>query len=137
VKIRTEIHDCIRNNDFERLKALLSKHRINLNSFNLSIENDTFLHSAAKSNNVKMIQFILQRLSPNIRQQLTMMKNNQQQLPGDLLTVWAPNTFTVSSEVQTWSKEARWNSLLSSNSLLQTTQRCSLSYSAICYVTMN
>jgi hypothetical protein len=51
------------------------------------------------------------------------------------------NTFIVSSEIQTscessvdaWSKEARWNSLLPSNSLLQTTQRSSLSNSAICY----
>src|SRR5512138_2863724 len=52
----------------------------------------------------------------------------------------AINTFTVSSEIQTscessvdaWSKEARWNSLLPSNSLLQTTQRCSLYNSAVC-----
>jgi hypothetical protein len=50
------------------------------------------------------------------------------------------NTFTVSSEIQTncessvdaWSKEARWNSLLPSNSLLQTAQRCSLYNFAIC-----
>src|SRR5690606_30601280 len=50
------------------------------------------------------------------------------------------HTFTVSFEIQTiressvdaWSKEARWNSLLPSNSLLQTTQRRSLRNSAIC-----
>src|SRR5690606_24698519 len=53
------------------------------------------------------------------------------------------NTFTVSSFIQTscessvdaCSKEARWNSLLSSNSLLQTTQRCSLHNSALCCLT--
>src|SRR5690606_18557720 len=68
------------------------------------------------------------------------LKIYQQRLPAELLTLI--NTFTVSSFIQTscessvdaWSKEARWNSLLPSNSLLQTTQRCSLSNSTICFL---
>jgi ankyrin repeat protein len=54
-----EIHDCIRMNDIEQLMTLLSEHNINLDIFNLSQDGDTILHSAAKSNNVKMIEFII------------------------------------------------------------------------------
>jgi hypothetical protein len=35
-----------------------------LNSFNLSEDDDTILHTAAKSNDVKMIEFLLQRIYP-------------------------------------------------------------------------
>jgi hypothetical protein len=63
-KLSEEIYDCIRTNALEQLKTLLSQHSINLNSFNLSADGDTILHSAAKSNNVKMMEFVLQRISP-------------------------------------------------------------------------
>jgi ankyrin repeat protein len=63
-KLWTEIHECIRTNDLKQLMTLLSQHTINLNSFNLSTDGDTILHSAAKSNDVKMMEFVLQRISP-------------------------------------------------------------------------
>jgi hypothetical protein len=75
--------------------TLLSKHTINLNSFNLSDDGDTILHSAAKSNNVKMIEFILQRISPSTKQRMMKMKNKQQHLPIDLLTTWTPSTHSL------------------------------------------
>jgi hypothetical protein len=78
------IHDCISTNDLERLKTLLSKHTIN--SFYLSEDGDLILHSAARSNNVKMIEFVLQRISPSTREKMIKMKNNHGQLPADLLT---------------------------------------------------
>jgi hypothetical protein len=90
-----EIHDCIRCNDLEKLTALLSQHTINLNSFNLSTDRDTILHSAAKSNDVKMIEFVLQRISPRTKQRMMKMKNNQKQLPADLLRVWTPSTHAL------------------------------------------
>jgi hypothetical protein len=121
-----KLHDCIRTNDLEQLMTLLSQHRI--------------LHSAAKSNDVKMIEYVLQRLSPRTRELMKKKKNTQGQLPADLVRICTIHTFTVSSEIQTscessvdaWSKETRWNSLLPSNSLLQTTQRSSLCNSATC-----
>jgi hypothetical protein len=88
MKLWKEIHECIRTNDMKQLKALLSKHTINLNSFNLSGYKDTILHSAAKSNDVKMMEFVLQRLSPSIKQRMMKMKNRQQQLPSHLVTKW-------------------------------------------------
>jgi hypothetical protein len=90
-----EIHDCIRTNDFHQLKLLLSKHTINLNSFNLSADGDTILHSAAKSNDVKMIEFVVHRLSPRIKQQMAKMKNKQQQLPSDIVRTWTSSTHSL------------------------------------------
>jgi hypothetical protein len=75
--------------------TLLSKHTINLNSCNLSTDGDTILHSAAKSNDVKMITFILQRVSPRTREQMVKMKNYQQQLPSDLVARWTPSTHSL------------------------------------------
>jgi hypothetical protein len=91
----TEIHDCIRTNDLEQLMTLLSKQTINLNSFNLSTDGDTILHSAAKSNDVKMIEFVLQRVSPINKQRMMKMKNKQQQLPSDLVRIWTPSTHSL------------------------------------------
>jgi ankyrin repeat protein len=91
-----EIHGCISKNDLEQLMTLLSKHTINnLNSLNLSWGGDTVLHSAAKSNNVEMIEFILQRISPSAKQRMLRIKNRQQQLPTDLLTIWAPSIHSL------------------------------------------
>jgi hypothetical protein len=70
------IHESIRTNDLKQLMTLLSRHTINsLNSFNLSRDGDTILHSAAKSNDVKMIEFIFQRLSPSAKQRMLNMRN--------------------------------------------------------------
>jgi hypothetical protein len=65
-----DIHDHIRRNNSEQLKNLLPtrKRTIKLNSFNLSSEGDTILHSDAKSNDVKMIESILQILSPSAKE---------------------------------------------------------------------
>jgi hypothetical protein len=75
--------------------ALLSKHTINLNSFNLSFDRNTILHSAAMSNDVKMIEFVLQRISPSTKQRMMKMKNRQQKLPLDLVAVWTPSTHSL------------------------------------------
>ena len=92
--------------------TLLSKHTINLNSFNLSTDGDTILHSAAKSNDVKMIEFILQRISsstttnvkdeelprrsPNIKERMLKTKNKHQQLPANLVApIWAPSIHSL------------------------------------------
>jgi ankyrin repeat protein len=90
-----DIHDYIRNDDLKELMSLLSDHTINLNSLNLSDDGDTILHSAARSNDVKMMEFILQRISPNTKQRMLKMRNKQQQLPSDLLTVWAPSIHSL------------------------------------------
>jgi hypothetical protein len=91
-----EIHDCIRTNDLQQLMTLLSKHSINLNSFNLSTDGDTVLHSAAKSNNVKMIEFVLQRISPSTKQRMLQMRNKELQHPSDLiLTRWTPSIHSL------------------------------------------
>src|SRR5690606_20401993 len=95
MKMWGEVHDCIRANDKEQLMTLLSNHTINLNSFNLSTDGDTILHSAAKSNNVKMMEFILQRISPNAKGRMINMKNRQQQLPSDIVTRWTPSTHSL------------------------------------------
>jgi hypothetical protein len=134
VKLWEDIHDVTRTNDLKQLMTLLSNRTVNLNSFNLSTDGDTILHSALKSNDARMMSFIMGNLSRGTRERMLKMKNAQGQLPVDLVRVYAINTFTVSSEIQTscessvdvWSKEARWNSLSPSNSLLQTTQRSSL-----------
>jgi hypothetical protein len=94
-KIWREIHDCIRTNDLQQLMTLLSKHSINLNICNVSTDGDTVLHSAAKSNNVKMIEFVLQRISPSIKQRMVKMKNFHNQLPSDLVTKWTPSTHSL------------------------------------------
>jgi hypothetical protein len=90
-----EVHDCIRTNDLKQLMSLVSEHTINLNSFNLYRDGDTILHSAAKSNNVRMMEYILQRISPNTKQIMLNTKNYQQQYPSDLLTVWAPSIHSL------------------------------------------
>jgi RNA binding exosome subunit len=90
-----EIHDRTRTNDLQQLMTLLSKHSINLNSFYLSKDKDTILHSAAKSNNVNMIEFVLQRISPNVKQQMMKMRNNQKKLVADFLTTWTPSTHSL------------------------------------------
>jgi hypothetical protein len=90
-----EIHDHICTNALEQLKTLLSKHTISLNSFNLSAEGDTILHSAAKSNDVKMIEFVLQRISPSTKEKMMKMENYHQLFPVDLLTVWAPSIHSL------------------------------------------
>jgi hypothetical protein len=95
MKTWREIHDCIRTNDLEQLMTLLSKHSINLNSFILSTDGGTILHSAVKSNDVKMIGYILQRISPSTKQRMLKMKNKRQQLPSDLVTAWAPSTHSL------------------------------------------
>jgi ankyrin repeat protein len=95
-KMWIAIHDCIRNNDLEQLMTLLSKHSINLNSFNRSSYGDTFLHSAAKSNNVKMIEYVLQRISPSAKRIMLKMKNNHSQLPSELIaTRWTPSIHSL------------------------------------------
>jgi hypothetical protein len=95
MEIWKEIHDCIRTNRLEQLVTLLSKHTINLNCFNLSDDGDTIIHSAVKSNNVKMMAFILQ-ISPSAREQMLKMRNKQQQLPSDLLTTtWTPSIHSL------------------------------------------
>jgi hypothetical protein len=87
-----KVHKCIRTNDCPQLMRLLSKHKISLNNFNLSENRDTVLHSAAKSNNVKMMEFVLQSVSPSARQQMIKMKNLQLQLPSDIVAVeWKPS----------------------------------------------
>jgi hypothetical protein len=48
-KLWSEIHECIQTDNLKQLKALLSKHTINLNCLNKFINGDTILHSAAKS----------------------------------------------------------------------------------------
>jgi hypothetical protein len=91
----SEIHEYISTNDLQQLMTLLSKHTINLNSFNLSTDGDTILHSAAKSNNVKMIEFILQRISPSTKERMLKMKNEHDKLPSELVTVWTPSTHSI------------------------------------------
>jgi ankyrin repeat protein len=94
-KVWQEIHYCIRTNDIEQLMALLSKHTIDLNSFRLW-DGDTILHSAARSNSVAMMQFILQRISPRTKQWMMRMKNPQLLLPSDLVTTtWQPSIHSL------------------------------------------
>jgi ankyrin repeat protein len=94
-KLWTAIHDHIRTNALEQLMTLLSQNTINLNCFNLSRDGDTILHSAAKSNDVKMMEFVLQRISPSTRERMLKTKNYQQQLPVDLLATWAPSIHSL------------------------------------------
>jgi hypothetical protein len=89
------VHDCIRTNSLEQLKTLLSQHTINLNSFNRSEDGDTVLHSAVKSNDVKMMSFILQQISPSTKQLMVKMRNKQQQLPVDLVRIWTPSIHSL------------------------------------------
>jgi hypothetical protein len=89
------IRHFIRTNDFKWLTVLLSKHKINLNHFKPSANGDTILHVAAMSNNVKMIEFVLQRISPSSKQRMLKMKNKQEQLPSDLLRIWTPSIHSL------------------------------------------
>src|SRR5690606_21232799 len=51
---------------------------------------------AAKSNNVKMMEFILQRISPSTKERMLKLKNKQQQLPSDLVTTkWTPSIHSL------------------------------------------
>jgi hypothetical protein len=86
------IHDCIRTNDLKQLMTLLSEHSINLNSFNLSEDGDTVLGSAIKSNDIKMIEFILQSLTRSTKEQIIKIYHKQQ-LPADL--AWAPSIHSL------------------------------------------
>jgi ankyrin repeat protein len=90
-----EVHDCIRNNELAQLKSLLVEQAINLNSFNLSEDGDTILHSAINSNSVIMMEFILQKLSPSTKARMMKMKNKQELLPIDLVTAWTPSTHSL------------------------------------------
>jgi ankyrin repeat protein len=92
IKIWGEIHDSIQTNDLNQLMTLLSQHPINLNSFSVSTYGDTLLHSAVKSNDVKMMEFILQRLSPSTKRQMLKIRNKQGQPPSYFLRVrrWTP-----------------------------------------------
>jgi hypothetical protein len=63
-----------------------------LNSFNLSTDGDTVLHSAAKTNNVKMIEYVLQRVSPSSKQRMSNWRNKAGQLPAEILEIkWIPS----------------------------------------------
>jgi hypothetical protein len=90
-----EIFTSIKTNDLKRLMRLLSKHRINLNSFNVSGNGNTILHSAARSNDVKMIEFVLQKLSPSTKQRMIHWKNEAGQLPADLVRRWTPSIHSL------------------------------------------
>jgi ankyrin repeat protein len=95
INLWREIHDFIGTNNLPQLMTLLSKHTINFNSFDC-IDGDTILHSAAKSNNVRMIELVLQRLSPGIKAQMLKMKNKRGQVPSDLITsTWTPSTHSL------------------------------------------
>jgi hypothetical protein len=91
----TKIHDCIRTNDIKQLMTLLSKHTINLNSFNLSTDGDTILHTAAKSNNLKMMEFVLSRMFPKTKRQMMDIKNYHDKLPIDYVRRWAPSIHSL------------------------------------------
>jgi hypothetical protein len=93
-KMWKQIHDCIRTNDLQQLMTLLTKHKITLNSY-VTYEGDTMLHSAAKSNNMKTMEFVLQRISPSIKQRMIQMKNAQKQLPADLVRRWTPSIHSL------------------------------------------
>jgi hypothetical protein len=91
-----EIHECIRTTDLKKLKTLFLTHTINLNSFNLYRNGDTILHSAARSNDVKMIEFILQRISPSTKRKMMKTTNSQEHIPSDLLaTSWTPSIHSL------------------------------------------
>ena len=94
-KLWSQIHYCIRTNNIQQRMTLLSKHTINLNSFNLSTDGDTILHSATTSNNVKMMEFILQQISPSTKQRMSKMKNRRHKLPADLVRRWTPSTHSL------------------------------------------
>jgi hypothetical protein len=91
-KLWSEIHEYISTND---LKQLTLKHTINLNSFNLSTDGDTILHSAAKSNDAKMILYILERISPSNKELMIKMKNNQGRYPYELVGRWTPSLHSL------------------------------------------
>jgi hypothetical protein len=95
VKLWKEVHDCIRTNNLQQLKTLLSKHTINLNCFKQSTDGDTILHTAAKSKNVQMLEFVLKRISSSTKQRMLKRQNNDNQLPSDLVTVWAPSIHSL------------------------------------------
>jgi hypothetical protein len=51
--------------------------------------------SAAMSNDVKMMEFVLQRISSSTKQRMLKMKNKQEELPSDLLKMWAPSIHSL------------------------------------------
>jgi hypothetical protein len=53
------------------------------------------LHSALMSNDVKMMEYVLQRLSPSTKQRMLKMKNYGSKLPADLVTIWTPSTHSL------------------------------------------
>jgi hypothetical protein len=93
-----EIHNCIRHNDLKRLTALLSERTINLNSFNpygrWNVD-DTLLHSAAVSKDVKMMEFILHKLSPSTKARMAETKNRLGQIPASLVERWTPSLHSL------------------------------------------
>jgi ankyrin repeat protein len=95
VDVWADIHYYLETNDLEQLMTLFSKHTVDLNSFNLSEDGDTILHSAAASNDVKMLEFILHKISPSTKQRMLKTKNYFGEFPTDLLTVWAPSIHSL------------------------------------------
>jgi hypothetical protein len=75
--------------------TLFSMHTINLNNLYLATGGETILHIVAKSNNVKMMEFILQRLSPSLKQRMTKMRNDDGKLPSDLVKIWTPSIHSL------------------------------------------
>jgi hypothetical protein len=54
----------------------------------------SILHSAAKSKDVKMIAFILQKISPSTQQKMFQMQNDEEQAPSDYLSM-APSIHSL------------------------------------------
>src|SRR5690606_15833916 len=75
------IHHQLTTKDSKSLRKLL---KINWNAMNLSKDGDTVLHSATKSNDKEMVQFILQRISPITKHRMLQWKNHQKQVPLDI-----------------------------------------------------
>jgi hypothetical protein len=90
-----DIHDCIVSNNSHMLAAIVSKNKINLNTLHLSKGDNTILHSAAKSNNLKMIEFILQKISPSTKRRMLKMQDQDRFLPADYLRIWAPSIHSL------------------------------------------
>jgi hypothetical protein len=91
----SDIHECIVSNNPEMLAAIVSKNKINLNTLHLSEGDNTILHSAAKSNNLKMIEFILQKISPSTKHRMLKMRDKDTFLPADYLRIWAPSIHSL------------------------------------------
>jgi ankyrin repeat protein len=79
----------------ETAKDTALKVHNHLNSFNLSEDDDTILHTAAKSNDVKMIEFLLQRIYPKENDE-----DEEQPMEASLwssysMDVWAPSIHSL------------------------------------------